>query len=303
MKPKRTVKMPLRKPAPSRRSIPAPSRSRAVEEDYEIEDCEAEAEPNMRFSHALFVVLILHVIAVAGVFAFNSIKARQLAEESAKAKKKPAATQTASSTPTPAPKTAPPASTPAARRSHVVAAGDTLSKIASRYRSSVDAICAANGIAATSLLRIGQELIIPEPGARFSTPAPERKKPALATVVASARPPEAARPNAPKAQASQAPAPAAQARSTPPSVKPAGAAPTPAAVKTAAAAPTPAAAPAASPVASLPTNGVYVVAKGDNPYAIAKRFGVSYKKLLEINGIEDPTRVQIGQKLKLPPAP
>ena len=31
----------------------------------------------MRLSHAFVVVLVLHVIAVAGVFAFNSIKARQ----------------------------------------------------------------------------------------------------------------------------------------------------------------------------------------------------------------------------------
>ena len=31
----------------------------------------------MKFSHALMVVLALHVIAVGGVFAFNSIKAGQ----------------------------------------------------------------------------------------------------------------------------------------------------------------------------------------------------------------------------------
>ena len=45
---------------------------------------------------------------------------------------------------------------------------------------------------------------------------------------------------------------------------------------------------------------VYVVAKGDNPYNIAKKLHVSYNDLIAINEIKDPTRVQIGQKLKIP---
>ena len=50
-----------------------------------------------------------------------------------------------------------------------------------------------------------------------------------------------------------------------------------------------------------PTEGdVYVVAKGDNPYSIAKKLHVSYNELIAINEIKDPTRVQIGQKLKIP---
>ena len=44
----------------------------------------------------------------------------------------------------------------------------------------------------------------------------------------------------------------------------------------------------------------YVVAKGDNPYSIAKKLQVSYNELIAINEIKDPTRVQIGQKLKIP---
>ena len=46
--------------------------------------------------------------------------------------------------------------------------------------------------------------------------------------------------------------------------------------------------------------GTYKVAKGDNPYNIAKKLGVSSQDLLKVNGIEDPTKLQIGQVLKVP---
>jgi LysM repeat protein len=44
----------------------------------------------------------------------------------------------------------------------------------------------------------------------------------------------------------------------------------------------------------------YKVEKGDNPYNIAKKFGISYQELLTLNGIDDPTKLQIGQSLKIP---
>jgi LysM repeat protein len=46
--------------------------------------------------------------------------------------------------------------------------------------------------------------------------------------------------------------------------------------------------------------GTYTVAKGDNPYKIAKKLGVSYQALLDANKIEDPTKLQIGTVLKVP---
>ncbi len=45
-------------------------------------------------------------------------------------------------------------------------------------------------------------------------------------------------------------------------------------------------------------DGVHVVAKGDNPYSIAKKLHVSYNDLIATNEIKDPTKIQIGQKLK-----
>ena len=45
---------------------------------------------------------------------------------------------------------------------------------------------------------------------------------------------------------------------------------------------------------------VYVVAKGDNPVTIAKKFKVSYDDLLALNRIDDPRKLKIGQKLLIP---
>jgi LysM repeat protein len=47
----------------------------------------------------------------------------------------------------------------------------------------------------------------------------------------------------------------------------------------------------------------YVVAKGENPLTIAHKFKVSYDDLLAINHIDDPHKLQIGQKLIIPAKP
>jgi LysM repeat protein len=44
----------------------------------------------------------------------------------------------------------------------------------------------------------------------------------------------------------------------------------------------------------------YIVKKGDNPVAIAKRLKVSYNDLISLNHIDDPRKLQIGQKLLVP---
>src|SRR5881398_3530572 len=53
--------------ATARRSVGAPA-----EIDYE-----EMAEPSMKLSRALLIVLLLHVVAVAGIIAFNALKTRQ----------------------------------------------------------------------------------------------------------------------------------------------------------------------------------------------------------------------------------
>jgi LysM repeat protein len=44
----------------------------------------------------------------------------------------------------------------------------------------------------------------------------------------------------------------------------------------------------------------YIVVKGDNPVTIARKFKVSYDSLLELNHIDDPKKLKIGQKLLIP---
>ena len=53
---------------------------------------------------------------------------------------------------------------PGARRTHRVAAGDTLAKIAQQYGTTIDAIMRANNFTDRGrILRVGEELIIPAP--------------------------------------------------------------------------------------------------------------------------------------------
>lgn len=62
-----------------------------------------------------------------------------------------------------------PAATPAATGSHTVAQGETVSAIATRYGTTVDAIVSANGLDARAFIRAGQTLTIPGTGADAAT--------------------------------------------------------------------------------------------------------------------------------------
>ncbi len=60
-----------------------------------------------------------------------------------------------------------------------------------------------------------------------------------------------------------------------------------------------------SPASSSPrqsgnaSSGGHVVAKGETLGAIAGKYGISVKNLMEINGIDDPSKLRAGQKLSL----
>ena len=309
MKPQRRIKMPLRRP-PQKPRPPAGTKMRAkaatVEDSYDDEEDYEDEEPNMKFSHALLVVLILHVIAVGGVFAFNSIKAKQTNEKATaktsevaeanavaatnepapaavtkpSAPEKPVVTSTASTTT----KSAPAATTAATGKVHTVVAGDTLSKIASKYSVSVEALEKANGLTTYSMIRVGQELQIPDKSGSPAPVAAVKEKVNITPVKSTAT-------TSGSGAISSVPKPtpvdtAMQAATTK--------APAPAAVEK------PASAQAAGAAGDV-SGEVYVVAKGDNPYSIAKRFGISYTELLKVNNIQDPTKIQIGQKLKISP--
>ncbi len=136
-----------------------------------------EEEPKTNLSSAFIVVLVLHVVAVGGIYAFNSLRASRTPGESH---------STASSTLPAIPKVNPSASiaennpAPGAKgNTHRVQSGDTLSKIAAQYSVSVAEIEETNGAKNVALLRPGQIISIP-----MAKPAP---KPAAAPVIQDSR--------------------------------------------------------------------------------------------------------------------
>ena len=78
----------------------------------------------------------------------------------------------ASPSPSPSPEPSPEPG-PLAGRVHVVEGGDTLNRIAQRYGVTVDQILRANNFTDRNrILRIGERLVIPEPGAVTGSPIP-----------------------------------------------------------------------------------------------------------------------------------
>lgn len=130
------------------------------------------AEPSMKLSRALLVVLLLHVVAVAGIIAFNAIKTRQasLPSSSAAASKtigveatEPKA-QSSAQAPAAAQKTSakPPVKVLDSGKTYVVGKGDNPVTIAKKFKVPYDDLLALNHIDDPRKLKIGQKLLIPE---------------------------------------------------------------------------------------------------------------------------------------------
>lgn len=273
MKPKPIARPPGPRRVPRRMVKTLHARAATREEDFE--EYESESEPNMKLSHAFVVVLVLHILAVGGVFAFNTLKSRHISP----AQSKPAPVeQTSSSTPevvssasaaqmtsAPVPADKPVTKTRTVETdgaTHTVVAGDTLTRIATAHKTSVEALEQANNLADNAAIRVGQVLKIPGKSDASSEKAAVKPVPTTAKT-AEAKP-------APVAKTTEAPA-----------------------------TPKTAAAPAPKEESSS-SEKTYTVAKGDNPYSIAKKMKVSYNDLIKANNIQDPTKLQIGQKLIIP---
>jgi LysM repeat protein len=307
-------------------------------------------EPNMKLSHAFLVVLLLHVIAVGGLYAFNSMKAGKASKiavassttptdqqvdpsndsnqsgEKGQKNEDPGKHPSKEKTPvvaktSEAPKTSENASlgrdalkpkphqgmlasakaaflrltgigiggggiatasaqdatpgqtaenTPAlpatdsapAPTTYVVKAGDTITRIASSLGVTIPNLEKANGLVGSAVLHVGQTLKVPE------------------QMVAQAS----------GEVADQATQVAGSVQQLPGSI---------------AAAATAATSGVASAVGSTPTADTaglveYTVVKGDSPYKIAKKYKITPDELMKANGITDPKKIQIGQKLKIP---
>jgi LysM repeat protein len=129
------------------------------------------SEPNMKLSRALLVVLLLHVVAVSGIIAFNAIKTRQTAAASpAATSNAPPPSQSSSAPASPAAnvsktehveKANPVRSTSESHKVYIVAKGDTPVTIAKKFKVSYDDLIALNHIDDPRKLRVGQKLLIP----------------------------------------------------------------------------------------------------------------------------------------------
>lgn len=185
-------------------------------------------EPDIKLSSAVLVVLVLHIVAIGGIYAFNTIKTGQpIPEEPVKK-----AAETAEIKPAP-PALA--ASVPATKL-YRVKSGDTLAKIGAANGASVEELETMNGLKNVGALRLGQEIKIP---------AKAVGKPVAGETHHAAE------------------------------------------TKTAA--------------AGLKDSGeTYTTVKGDNAVAIAKKLHVNYDELLKLNKIDEPRKLQIGQKLRIP---
>ena len=139
------------------------------------------AEPNMKLSRALLIVLLLHVVAVSGIIAFNTIKTRQgpsvpRTKNSTTAAAKSSLTNVLPAVDVDAGKNGEirkaravgkdnakdhGKSAEAAYRSYTVAKGDSPASIAKKFKVSQDELLALNHIDDPRKLKIGQKLLIP----------------------------------------------------------------------------------------------------------------------------------------------
>jgi LysM repeat protein len=158
---------------------------------------EEMSEPNMKLSRALLIVLVLHIVAVAGIIAFNVIKTRQasVAPEPATTTEsspvgstiKPTATAKSlqkaiaprdESKPSHAPaksvakdehkteRAKPAEKTAESGKTYVVMKGDNPVTIAKKLKVSYDELIALNHIEDPRKLQIGQTLLIPNKTAK-----------------------------------------------------------------------------------------------------------------------------------------
>jgi LysM repeat protein len=142
---------------------------------------EEMAEPNMKLSRALLIVLVLHVVAVSGVIAFNAIKTRQAAPPPLSSIRNSGASvevvtkaETASIAPTQKEsvrreevKRAQPVlkddrkKTSDSGKTYTVAKGDNPVTIAKKLKVPYDDLMALNHIDDPRKLKIGQKLLLP----------------------------------------------------------------------------------------------------------------------------------------------
>jgi LysM repeat protein len=224
------IKRPVqRMPRRKLRAAAARKSARYDDDEYFVE------EPNVKLSRAFVVVLLLHVVAVGGIFAFSTLKDRQ---SSTSAAKNPTGTASPTSTPVAnIPKEHPHPSSQTLV--YQVKAGDTLAGIAAQFGLTARDLETANNLAPGTIVAIGRELVIPEhtnvKGTTELAKLLDSHQTSGRTVVGGGE------------------------------------------------------------------NGkFYTIQRGDNPAAIARRFKITTSELLRVNNIDDPKKLQVGQRILIP---
>ncbi len=238
-------------------------------------------EPQTKFSSAFIVVLILHVVAVAGIYAFKGVKAhrKEVAEALSTSGVTSGVTSGATSGAT---------SGSTSDASAVPSVAATVKSPAVNGATAVSASLVKHSSPAT--LAPMTAAVAPISGAHVHQVKSGETLAKIATLygVSSADLEES---NGAKNVATLR---AGQILNIP-KVKTAGAGQ---AVKDAVAKKTEDAPKVAA--TTKPGAKTYVVAKGDNPLTIARKLGVNQEELLKLNNIEDPKKLQPGQTLKVP---
>ena len=174
------------------KKLRAATARRSVGASAEVE-YEEISEPNMKLSRALLIVLLLHVVAVSGIIAFNAIKTRQTSfiagapvntENSLTASVAPTIDADASNRRSPLvqkettlretksakderPKSAEQVKEPArSGKVYTVVRGDNPVTIAKKLKVSYDDLLALNQIEDPRKLKIGQKLLVPSKTAK-----------------------------------------------------------------------------------------------------------------------------------------
>jgi len=248
------------------------------------EDTDLGSEvPNLGVARALFVILILHVAAIAAIFIHNKVTNDDPVVRESPVREHGAASDAAGAKAVPEPQPG--------EDYYFVATGDTYGRIAELKGVDVNELRRLNGNVG---LRAGKLLRIPPNG--MPSALPERPVAGAAAETGSRQAGEAERPEsaAPASETEDPASPAGRAVIVEESPEDSEAPAEAVMVK-------PRIDPrAATATARTAEESGHKVGKGETIWSISRRYKVSQKQLLEANGITDPRRLQVGMTLKIP---